>query len=452
MAMTAVGQFSRPKLLAVLLVTYMVNYADRMTISVLGESIKRDLALSDAQVGMLGGTAFTILYVLVSFPVGRLVERHRRATIMWIAIGLWSTATVACGFARNFTELALCRAAVGVGEGAFIPAVLSLLSDYFPPNRRASAYSTIVLGLPLGGMIGAIVGGWVAARHGWHIAFMVIGAPGLLMALIVRQVVVEPPRGSSDGAAPAGNVPTIADVLRTLASKPAFLHLTLGGGLVQIVSYAIALFLFPYLTRNFGVNYAQAGLAVGLLNGASLTVGILGGGLLSDHLGSRDVRWYGWTPAIAMLMTFPVYLASLFQSSWLITTMLLFIPSAVASAFAPTIAATIQGLVPPTMRGTTAALNGAMSHVISLGLGSLLIGLVSDHFTRLSFAMATGGRDYAQCGTGSQPALATLCQQSSGQGLRWSLMALSAFLLWGSIHFLIASRSLRRDYGHGATQ
>src|SRR3546814_159169 len=331
MAMQFESLKSARKLLILLLLVYMVNYADRMTISVLGESIKRDMGLSDTQVGVLGGTAFTILYVVVSFPVGRLVERYKRTTIMWMAIALWSLATVACGFAENFLQLVLCRAAVGVGEGAFIPAVLSLISDSFAPNRRASAYSIIVLGLPLGGTVGAILGGWVAGQYGWHMAFIVIGAPGLVMALLIRQMLKEPSRGLSDGAAALDNVPTIGQVLRTLAKKSTFLNLTLGGGLVQIVAYAIALFLFPYLTRNFGLSYAQAGLAVGLLNGASLIVGILGGGLLSDYLGSRDVRWYGWTPAIAMLIAFPIYLASLFQSSWLATTAMLFVPAAIRS-------------------------------------------------------------------------------------------------------------------------
>src|SRR3546814_429481 len=206
MAMQFESLKSARKLLILLLLVYMVNYADRMTISVLGESIKRDMGLSDTQVGVLGGTAFTILYVVVSFPVGRLVERYKRTTIMWMAIALWSLATVACGFAENFLQLVLCRAAVGVGEGAFIPAVLSLISDSFAPNRRASAYSIIVLGLPLGGTVGAILGGWVAGQYGWHMAFIVIGAPGLVMALLIRQMLKEPSRGLSDGAAALDNV------------------------------------------------------------------------------------------------------------------------------------------------------------------------------------------------------------------------------------------------------
>jgi len=445
-------KLSRRRLLTLLLLVYMVNYADRMTISVLGEAIKHELRLSDTQLGMLGGTAFTILYVLASFPIGRLVERYSRVSIMWMAIGLWSIATIACGFTHNFWQLALCRAAVGVGEGAFIPAVLSLLSDYFPANRRASAYSIIVIGLPLGGTIGAIAGGWIAGRYGWHTAFIVIGLPGLIMAFVIRQMLREPPRGLSDGMVGADTEapPSMGHVFRTLWKNSTFVNLTLGGGMVQIVAYAIALFLFPYLTRNFGLSYALAGLVVGTVTGASLAIGILAGGLISDRLGGRDVRWYGWTPAIAMLVAFPLYLASLFQGNWLVTSILLFVPSAVASAFAPTIAATIQGLVPPRMRGTTAALNGACNHLISLGLGATLVGFAADCFTKLSFSMRTNGMAYGRlCGADGPAGFASICTDASGEGLRLSLLALSIFLLWGALHFWIASRSLRCDLSPG---
>jgi predicted MFS family arabinose efflux permease len=435
------------RVILLLLLIYVVNYADRTIIGVVGEAIKNDLGLSDTQLGLLGGTSFTILYVLTSFPVGRLVERLSRVSIIWIAVATWSLGTVLCGTAQNFTQLLLYRAAVGMGEGGFIPAVLSLLSDYFPPNRRASAYSMVVFGLPIGGAIGAMGGGWLAAHYHWEVAFFVLGAPGLLLALMVRKWLREPPRGYSEpGATVAAEAPGSRAVFAALARKPAFFHLATAAGFCQIVGYAMALFLFPYLVRNFGLNYAQGGAIVGLLNGAATGIGILAGGTIADRLGRRDVRWYGWAPALVMTAVAPIYLAAFMQSDLLIAMTLLFIPATAVSAFSPTVAATIQGLVEPRMRGTTAALHSALSNIISLGLGATLTGLASDFFANRAFAAAGGVGQYAaSCSPRPAATVAEICASASATGVRHALIAISIFLLWGALHFLLAARSLKRS-------
>ncbi|MDB5685708.1 MAG: hypothetical protein JWR77_297 [Rhizorhabdus sp.] len=438
------------KVIFLLLLVYIVNYADRMIIGVVGESIKHDLSLTDTQLGLLGGTSFTILYVLMSFPAGRLVERYSRVSIIWVAVALWSAATALCGGAQNYTQLLLCRAAVGMGEGGFIPAVLSLLSDYFPPNKRASAYSMVVFGLPIGGVIGAMLGGWMAVHYGWQWAFVVIGIPGLILSLIVARTLHEPPRGHSEPhRVISEEAPSIPVVIRTLLGNGAFLHLAVAAGLVQIVAYAIALFLFPYLTRNFGLGYAQAGAIVGIVNGLSTALGILGGGLLADRLGKRDVRWYALAPCIGMLIAMPLYLIALTQTaSWLIAVLLLFIPATIVPAFSPTIATTVQSLVEPRMRGTTAAISSALAHIISLGFGAAITGFASDYFGARAFHAAGGVGDYTlACVLHPTPALADICTAASGTGLRYGLMTIAVFLLWASFHFFLASRTLRTRFG-----
>lgn len=441
--MTITEQFGttyKRKVIFVLFLIYVVNYADRMIIGVIGEAIKLDLGISDTQLGLLGGTSFTLLYVLASFPVGRLVERVSRVRIIWIAVALWSGATAAAGFASTFAYLLLCRAAVGVGEGSFIPAVLSLLSDYFPPNKRASAYSTVVFGLPLGGILGAISGGWIATHYGWEMAFFVVGIPGLILAIVVARVLREPPRGHSEPSSKMeGDTPSAMDVIRTLFKKPAFLHMTAGASLVQIVAYAIALFMFPYFSRTFNMSFAEAGVYVGMMHGLGTGLGILAGGYLSDFMGKRDVRWYAWMPALTMVLITPFYLLGLSQSSWMITLSLIFIPTIAVSAYAPTVAATTQGLVEPRMRGTTAAISSALIHIVSLGMGATLTGFMSDYFANQAF---TAG-DYAQCANGGGEVLAEMCKSASALGLKHSLMAISVFLLWSSTHFYLSGRTLK---------
>ena len=444
------GTSFKRRAIFVLFLVYIVNYADRMIIGVVGESIKRDFQLSDAQLGLLGGTSFTILYVLASFPVGRLVERYSRKTIIWIAVGVWSSATMLCGSAQSFPQLLLYRAAVGMGEGGYVPAVLSLLSDYFSPNQRASAYSMVVFGLPVGGVIGAVAGGWLAANFGWQWAFAAIGAPGIILSLIVWKGLKEPPRGFSEPKrVVAADAPSIKVVAKTLVGNSTFVHLAIAAGLVQIVAYGIALFLFPLLTRNFGISYTEAGLIVGVVNGLSTAIGILGGGLLADAMGRRDTRWYALAPCVGMLVAAPIYIFALtWTDSWLVMVLLLFIPATIVPAFSPTVATTIQSLVEPRMRGTTAAISSALAHVISLGIGSALMGAASDYFTARAYTAASGvGRFGDHCIGERALAVQDLCEKASGTGLRFGMMAAAVFLVWASVHFFLASRTIRNRFG-----
>lgn len=449
----AQASFDRPfkrRVIFILLLVYIVNYADRMIIGVVGEAIKKDFQLSDAQLGLLGGTAFTVLYVLASFPVGRLVERYSRKTIIWIAVAVWSAATMLCGTAQNFTQLLVFRAAVGMGEGGYVPAVLSLLSDYFPPNKRASAYSMVVFGLPIGGVIGAVAGGWLAANYGWQWAFAVIGAPGIILSFVVWKMLKEPPRGLSEPTrVVTGKPPSSRAVIKSLLGNSTFIHLAIAAGLVQIVAYGVALFLFPFLTRNFGISYTQAGLIVGVVNGLSTAIGILGGGLLADALGKRDVRWYALAPCIGMLIAAPIYVFALSRTdSWLVSVVLLFIPATIVPAFSPTIATTIQSLVDPRMRGTTAAISSALAHIISLGFGSALMGAASDYFTARAYTAAGGiGSFNDQCVGERAIAVQELCEKASGSGLRLGMMAAAIFLIWAAVHFFLASRTIRGRFG-----
>ena len=186
--------------LTLLLLAYTFNFIDRTIVATIGQAIKVDLKITDTQLGLLGGLSFAVLYTLLGVPIARLAERWNRVSIVSLALVVWSGFTVACGFAVTFTQLLALRVGVGFGEAGCSPPSHSLISDYYEPKRRASALSVYAFGIPLGSMIGAAAGGWLAKTFGWRVAFMAVGAPGLIMALLVKLIVKEPPRGHSDPA------------------------------------------------------------------------------------------------------------------------------------------------------------------------------------------------------------------------------------------------------------
>ena len=168
--------------LTLLLLAYTFNFIDRTIIATIGQAIKVDLKITDTQLGLLGGLSFAVLYTLLGVPIARLAERWNRVSIISLAMVVWSGFTVACGFAGSFVQLLALRVGVGVGEAGCSPPSHSLISDYYEPRRRATALSVYAFGIPLGSMIGAVAGGWLAKTFGWRVAFMAVGAPGLIMA------------------------------------------------------------------------------------------------------------------------------------------------------------------------------------------------------------------------------------------------------------------------------
>ena len=220
--------------LALLVVVNVFNYLDRQILSILLESIKRDLQLSDTALGFLTGIAFALFYTFAGIPIARWADRGLRRTIMALGLAVWSGMTTLTGLAQSFTQLALARIGVGVGEAACSPPAHSLLSDYFPPERRGTALSIFSLGVPIGIMIGYLSGGWINQYFGWRTAFFVVGLPGLLLAVVVRLTLREPPRGHSESlqtstsVTPADSFP---DVLRFMWRLRSFRHLSLAAAL-----------------------------------------------------------------------------------------------------------------------------------------------------------------------------------------------------------------------------
>ena len=189
--------------LGLLCVVYVVNFVDRQVLSILLQSIKEDLGLSDLQLGLLSGTAFGLFYATLGIPIARLADRFSRKGVIAVCLALWSAMTALCGTASGFATLLLYRVGVGVGEAGGSPPAHSMISDYFPPERRASALGVFSLGVPLGILVGFLAGGWLDEALGWRLAFVVVGLPGVVLAVVVALTLREPPRGHSEGLAAA---------------------------------------------------------------------------------------------------------------------------------------------------------------------------------------------------------------------------------------------------------
>ena len=422
----------------------MFGFVDRQVIGSLGQPIKASLHLSDAQFGILSGLAFAVLNSLLTIPIARVAERRRRLTIIGIGVFLWSISTCLCGLTASFAQLLVARVAVGIGEAASTPATSSVIADYFPPGRRTSAAAVLVLAVPLGALIGAAGGGYLAQYTDWRTAFVVAGAPGLIAALLLVLTIKEPIRGHYDAPGLGdADAPPLWAVLRRMIQRPAFLHVVLGSTVASMGGFGINIFLAQYFFRRFGLGLGESGLLSGLISALPGSVSMLGGGLLADHLGKKDPRFYAWIPGIGALLAAPFYVLSFLQGSWPMATALLMITGLFQYAYLPALMGVTANLMEPRMRATAAAVVGIMTNLVGAGLAPVVVGMLSDRF-----ASQTIGGSFAAVCTGAraaQTAAAGACGQASAHGLQWASIVFALVYLWSAAHFALAARTIRKD-------
>ncbi len=274
--------------LGVLVLVYVMNFVDRQLISILIEPIKAEFGASDAEMGILTGFAFAIFYTIAGIPVARLADLWLRRSVIAIGLAVWSAMTALTGLSRSFTELTLARIGVGIGEAGGTPPSHALLSDYFPPERRATALGIFSLGVPLGTLVGYSLGGWIGEHFGWRAAFVWIGLPGLALALLVRLTVREPRRGGYEATRRAGGSATTGEVLRHLRALQTFRWLVPAVSLASFSGYGFAIWKPVFLMRVHDFSMAEAGLWIGLLSGATGFLSTLLGGFVADWLARRD--------------------------------------------------------------------------------------------------------------------------------------------------------------------
>jgi predicted MFS family arabinose efflux permease len=424
----------RAYVLGALLVVYTFNFIDRVVIGIIQEPIKVEFGLTDFQLGLLGGPAFAILYTLLGIPIARFAERHNRMTILSVCVALWSLMTAACGFAVNYATLFAARVGVSIGEAGCTPPANSVISDYFPADRRASALSIYALGIPIGSMIAAVGGGWIASEVGWREAFIWLGVPGVVLAVIVKLTVKEPPR-----SAPKGETPSFFAALAALAKKPTFWHVAFGSALASFVGYGVGQYLTSFMIRTHGMTLFQGAVLVGVVLGLSAALGTFTSGFLADRISRRHPNALAWLPALGFALATPAYLLAFVSPGiWLVLLML----GAITHYFylGPMYAVT-QGIVAPRMRATAVAVLLFIVNLLGYGLGPPAIGALSDYLA--SGQLAAAGLTPEICAARVGDAQ---CASGVEIGLRWALMIGVCGYLWAGLHYLLSARTLRRDW------
>jgi predicted MFS family arabinose efflux permease len=414
------SEFYKWYALAVLFVVYVFNFIDRSILSILAEPIKRDMGLSDSQIGFMGGIAFAVFYTFLGIPIARLADTGVRRNILAVCLAIWSGMTAVCGYAQNFIHLLLARIGVAVGEAGGSPPSHSMISDLFPAHQRATALGIYALGIPVGTMIGNLAGGWINEAFDWRTAFMVVGIPGIIMALVVRFTLREPPRGAMEKVAleVRGNAPPVSVVFKYLWSRKSFKFMSLGAALHAFVGYGVGAWIPPMFIRSHAWNTVQIGEALFLLGFAGM-LGTFTGGYFADKLAVRDVRWYVWLPGLATLISVPF---AAFAYTWhdpVLALVVYAVPYVLNSYYlGPTFSMT-QGLVGLRMRALAASILLFVLNLIGMGLGPWFTGILSDLL-----------HAYTDLGA---------------ESLRWALVSVLIVNVFSAILYLIAGKDLKKD-------
>ncbi len=404
--------------LILLTVVYSFNFIDRQLLAILQEGIKADLGLSDGQLGLLTGFSFALFYVIAGIPIAKWADRGNRRNIISISLFLWSLMTAISGFVQNYVQLLLARIGVGIGEAGGSPPSHSIISDIFPAKSRASALGFYSTGVNIGILFGFLLGGWLNEIFGWRVAFMVVGAPGILLAVIVRLTLKEPIRGFAENKDVESENSTFRSVVKLLWSRKSFRHLALGAALTAFVGYGLASWTASYMIRIHGMSTGELGTWLALIMGVGGAIGVFGGGILADKLGVKDRRWYVWIPAIAGIMALPFIVIFCLATDTYLAIASMVVPGILANVYLGSVLAVTHSLVGLRMRAMSSAILFLIINILGLGLGPWSIGALSDF----------------------------LSSSYGAESLRYALLFLApAISFWSICHFVLASKALRHD-------
>jgi len=368
-------------ILIILTLVYAMNHVDRQIMVILSEPIKQEFGLSDTQLGLLTGFMFAAFYATLGIPFAAWADRGNRRNIIALALTIWSGMTALSGFAQNFWQLALARMGVGIGEAGGTPPATAMISDLFPPHRRAFALGVYTTGISLGILIGFILGGAIAAKYGWRMGFFVAGVPGLLLALILLLTVAEPRRGQSENLVDEEDAPSLKTTLSYFLSQKAMIYLLLGGVFVCISANAFLVGIPLYLIRVHEVPFGELGVALGLLIGGVGGVGAITVGALCDYLSNKDLRWRPWMILITGLIAFPFILWFLYAPNKSTAYLAYIVPGFVGLLYASISYTAMQELVPLRMRAMASAVMLLCLTLLGIGLGPVILGMISDAYT-----------------------------------------------------------------------
>ena len=403
----------RYQALAILTLIYTCANVDRTVLSVVLEPIKREFALSDSQLGLLSGMAFAVTFVLMALPLGFLIDRVHRVRLLAVLLSIWSALTILCATANSYVTLVLLRMGVGAAESGASPTCMSLLSDIFPPRQRATAIGIFASSSALGVLLSFGLGGWLAQHYGWRSVLLMSGIPGFALMLIMLLCIREPRRNQPEASQP--ETPTVREVARFITTQFTLLHVIAAITLAACVNAGIVSWLASFFLRVHGLEMKQAGMMVALCLGIFGGTGTIIGGWLSDRVAARrGEQWRALIPGLAMTLSLPFGLVFLMSNTLSVALPALALLGFSMVFYLGPAFALVMSLIPPRMRGMTAALLQLTCNLVGTGLGPGLIGLLSDRL---------GG----------------------GTQLRYAMAAILLLAFWSAWHFFKAARSLKNS-------
>ena len=404
--------------LGILTIVYSINFIDRQLLSILQESIKADLVLSDAQLGLLTGFGFAVFYTFAGLPIASLADKSNRRNIVAISLTIWSGMTAISGLAQNYWQLFAARVGVGIGEAGGSPPSHSMISDIFPSDKRASAIGFYSMGISIGILFGFLFGGWLNEFFGWRVAFFVVGIPGVLLALVLYLTVPEPIRGLAENKASSGENTSMMAVFKVLLRRRSFLLMALGAAMTAFAGYGTANWVASFMIRTHEMPTGELGTWLALIIGLGGAIGVFGSGVLADNLGKKDKRWYMWVPVYAAAISVPFQIATYWVDGPYAALMCMTIPSILANAYLGATIASVHGMVGLRMRAVSSALLFFILNIIGLGMGPTTVGLVSD----------------------------SLVDQHDVDSLRYAMMYIipTSMFISGAL-YMLASRYIRED-------
>jgi MFS family permease len=404
--------------LGLLTLVYAFNFIDRQLLAILQESIKADLDLSDSQLGILTGFAFAVFYVTAGIPIARWADHGNRRNIVAGSLFIWSFMTAISGMVQTYGQLVLARIGVGIGEAGGSPPSHSIISDIFPPERRASALGFYSTGVSFGILFGFLFGGWLNEFFGWRTAFLIVGIPGVFLAGVLMLTLREPARGLAEQRSASNEPVPLKKVLSVLWGSRSFRHLSLGASLNAFSGYSISSWSASFFIRSHDMSTGELGTWLALIIGLCGAIGVFFGGVLADRMASKDKRWYLWMPAIAGFIAVPFIVAVYIVDNPYYALSLMVIPGLLHQVYLGSTIATTHNLVGLRMRATASAILFFIINMIGLGLGPFLIGFLSDQ----------------------------LAPSVGADSLRIAMLyLLPAVMFWSACHFYLGSRHLRAD-------
>lgn len=368
--------------LSALCFVYVLNFLDRSLVSILAKPIQDSLHITDGQLGLLGGLFFALFYCFIAIPVGWVADKTNRVWVLTAACAIWSGATMVCGFAANFAQLAAARMTVGFGEAGGVPPSYAIISDYFPSGRRGTALSIYNLGPPIGAALGIAFGASIAAAYSWREAFIVLGAVGVVTAVLIRMIVREPARGGLDGASPAlgATASSFGQTIKMYFSRPSLVLAAVASGLTQIITYGSGNFTTLLLMREKGMTLSEVAVWSALVVGIGMSAGIFVSGRVIDRFTRRSKAAYATIPAISLALAIPFFIAFIWAPSWQLSLLFAIGPYFLNYFYLSSCVTLVQEEVRPDQRVTSSALLLLVMNFTGMGIGPTFVGAISDHF------------------------------------------------------------------------